>query len=35
LVTAELQQELFKTNAAARAFAQENFNARQGEYAAK
>jgi len=35
LVTAELQSELFKTTAAARAFAQENFGARPGEYATK
>lgn len=35
LVTALLQDELFKTAAAARAFAQEHFRARPGEYAAK
>lgn len=35
LVTAELQSELFKTAAAARAFAQENFGALPGEYATK
>lgn len=35
LVTAELQNELFKTTTAARAFARENFGALPGEYAAK
>lgn len=35
LVTALLQDELFKTVAAARAFAKENFGAKPGEYAAK
>ena len=35
LVTAQIQGELFKTAAAARAFAQEHFGARPGEYAAK
>lgn len=35
LVTALLQEELFKTAAAARAFAQEHFGARPGEFAAK
>jgi hypothetical protein len=35
LVTSQLQDELFKTATAARAFAQEHFGARPGEYAAK
>lgn len=35
LVRAEIQEELFKSAAAARAFAQEHFNARQGEFSAK
>jgi len=35
LITALLQEELFKNAAAARAFAQEHFGARPGEYAAK
>lgn len=35
LVTATLQEELFKTATAARAFAQEHFNARPGDYASK
>lgn len=35
LVTAQLQEEVFKTTTAARAFAQEQFGARPGEYAAK
>ncbi len=35
LITALLQEELFKTAAAARAFAQEHFSACPGEYAAK
>jgi hypothetical protein len=35
LVTAALQDELFKTTTAARAFARENFGAVAGEYAAK
>lgn len=35
LITATLQDELFKTAAAARAFAQEHFGARPGEYATK
>jgi hypothetical protein len=35
LVTAQIQAELFKTAAAARAFAREHFSARPGEYAAK
>lgn len=35
LITALLQDELFKTATAARAFAQEHFNARPGEYATK
>lgn len=35
LVTAQLQNELFKTTAAARAFARENFGALPGEYAVK
>lgn len=35
LVTALLQDELFKTAAAARAFAQDHFGALPGEYAAK
>lgn len=35
LVTATLQEELFKTAAAARAFAQEHFSARPGDYASK
>jgi hypothetical protein len=35
LVTATLQDELFKTANAARAFAQENFQAKPGEYSTK
>ncbi|HUD30217.1 MAG TPA: hypothetical protein VMQ93_15215 [Novosphingobium sp.] len=35
LVTAALQDELFKTANAARAFAQENFQAKPGEYSTK
>lgn len=35
LVTSLLQDELFKTATAARAFAQEHFGARPGDYAAK
>lgn len=35
LVTAALQDELFKTANAARAFAQENFQAKAGEYSTK
>lgn len=35
LMTASLQDDLFKTAAAARAFARENFGALPGEYAAK
>ena len=35
LVTAQMQGELFETAAAARAFAQEHFGARRGEYTAK
>lgn len=35
LITAVLQDELFKTAAAARAFAKEHFRARPGEFAAK
>lgn len=35
LVTALLQEEVFKTATAARAFAQEHFGARPGEYATK
>lgn len=35
LVTAQLQDELFKTATAARAFAQEHFGARPGDYATK
>ena len=35
LVDAELQEELFKTAAAAKAFARENFRAQPGEYATK
>lgn len=35
IVTVQLQDELFKTAAAARAYAQEHFSARPGEYAAK
>lgn len=33
LISAELQDELFKTTAAARAFARDNFGAQPGEYA--
>lgn len=33
LITAQLQDELFKSAAAARAYAQEHFGARPGEYA--
>jgi len=35
LVTATLQDELFKTANAARAFARDNFQAKPGEYASK
>jgi hypothetical protein len=35
LVSAQLQGELFKSASAARAYAQEHFNARPGEYATK
>lgn len=35
LISAQLQDEIFKSAAAARAYAQEHFNARPGEYAAK
>ena len=35
VITALLQDELFKTAAAARAFARENFGAQPGEYASK
>lgn len=35
LITALLQDELFKTATAARAFAQEHFGALPGQYAAK
>jgi hypothetical protein len=35
LVTALLQDQLFTTATAARAFARDNFGARPGEYAAK
>lgn len=35
LTTAVLQDEIFKTTAAARAFARENFRALPGEYASK
>jgi len=35
LIDAELQSELFKTAAAARAFARDNFQAQPGEYASK
>jgi len=35
LVDAALQEELFKTAAAARAFARDNFRAKPGEYASK
>lgn len=35
LVTATLQEETFKTMAAARAFAREHFNAEAGQYATK
>lgn len=35
LVTATLQDEAFKTANAARAFAQENFQAKPGEYSTK
>lgn len=35
VVTAQLQDELFKTMAGARNFARENFGAQPGEYASK
>jgi hypothetical protein len=35
LVDAALQEELFKTAAAARAYARDNFRAKPGEYATK
>lgn len=35
LVTARLQDEIFKTAAAARAFARDNFKAEPGQYASK
>lgn len=35
LVSVQLQDEVFTTASAARAFAQEHFSARPGEYAAK
>ena len=35
LVDVERQQQLFKTSAAARAFARDNFSAKPGEYATK
>jgi hypothetical protein len=35
VITAMLQDELFKTAAAAREFARENFRAQPGEYATK
>ena len=35
LITATLQDEPFKTAAAAKAFARDNFNAKAGEYATK
>jgi hypothetical protein len=35
LVDVKLQKELFKTAAAAKAFARDNFRAQPGEYAAK
>ncbi|MDR6509672.1 hypothetical protein J2792_000512 [Novosphingobium capsulatum] len=35
LVTAALQDELFKTMAGARTFARDNFGAQPGEYASK
>ncbi len=35
LVTATLQDELFRTMSAARAFAREEFNAEAGQYATK
>jgi hypothetical protein len=35
LVTATLQEETFKTANAARAFAQDNFQAKPGEYSTK
>ena len=35
IVTSHLQEETFKTAAAAKAFAQANFNAKAGEYAMK
>jgi hypothetical protein len=35
LVTATLQNEVFKTMSAARAFAREEFNAEAGQYATK
>lgn len=35
LVDSALQEELFKTAAAAKAFARENFRAQPGEYATK
>ena len=35
VVTSHLQEETFKTAAAAKAFAQDKFNAKAGEYAMK
>lgn len=35
LVDVELQEEIFKTASAARAFARDNFRAQPGEYASK
>ena len=35
IVTSHMQEETFKTAAAAKAFAQANFNAKAGEYAMK
>ena len=35
VVTSHLQEETFKTAAAAKAFARDNFNAKPGEYAMK
>lgn len=35
LVDVDLQQEVFKTAAAAKAFARDNFQAKPGEYATK
>ena len=35
LVDSELQEEIFKTAAAARTFARDNFGAKPGEYASK